>query len=133
MYGRATGQSINLDKSAISFGSRVEDGVKENIKNMFEIENEGGTGNYLGLPECFSGSKIQMLDFIKERLKEKISSWFARSLSLGGKEILLKAVAMAIPVYAMSCYKLPKSSCKALSSAMAAFWCNSTEDKRKIH
>lgn len=64
-----------------------------------------------------------MLDFIKDRLKSKISGWFARSLSLGGKEVLLKAVAMAMLVYAMSYFKLPKSSCEAFSSAMADLYC----------
>lgn len=58
VYGRDTYQSINLDKSAISFGSNVEEGIKNSIKSLFGIENEGGKGNYLGLPECFSGSKI---------------------------------------------------------------------------
>lgn len=33
--------------------------------------------------------------FIKDRLKPKLCRWFARSLSLGGKETLLKAVALA--------------------------------------
>lgn len=74
-----------------------------------------------------------MLDFIKDKLKSRISSWFARSLSLGGKEVLLKAMAMAMPVYAMSYFKLAKSSCEALSSDMADFWWNSTRDRRKIH
>lgn len=68
----------------------MEEEVKVQIKEINEICNEGGAGTYLGLPKYFSGSKIQMLYFIQERLKNMMSGWFSRILSQGGKEILLK-------------------------------------------
>lgn len=74
-----------------------------------------------------------MLSFIQERMKTRLSGWFSRIISLGGKEILPKSVAMALPVYAMSCFRLPKSTCSMVSSAMSDFWWNSREDKKKIH
>lgn len=50
-----------------------------------------------------------------------------------GKEVLLKSVAMAMPVFAMSCFKLPIQLCKDLTSAMMACWWNAEEHKNKIH
>lgn len=68
--------------------------------------------SYLGLHVCVSESKTEILAYIYDRLKDRLSGWFARLLSLGGKEVMLKAVAMAMPVYAMSCFKLTKSLVK---------------------
>ncbi|KAG7576033.1 Ribonuclease H domain [Arabidopsis thaliana x Arabidopsis arenosa] len=132
-YGRATGQIINKEKSSITFGAKIDDVTKDLIKRKLLITNEGGAGTYLGLPECFSGSKKDMLEFIHERLKNKLSGWFARSLSQGGKEILIKSVAMAMPVYAMSCFKLPKATCTTLTSAISSFWWSTMEHHKKIH
>lgn len=117
IYERATGQQVNLNKSAITFGSKVDDQTKAKIREITGIENEGGTGSYLGLPECFSGSKTEMLTYIYDKLKNRLSGWFTKLLSLGGKEILLKVVAMAMPVYAMT-----KKSCENLTKGMADFW-----------
>ncbi|KAL1196073.1 putative mitochondrial protein [Cardamine amara subsp. amara] len=97
------------------------------------ITQEGGAGKYLGLPECFSGSKREMLSFITDKLKAGLSGWYAKTLSLGRKEILLKSVAMALSVYAMSCFRLTKFQCDKLTSAMSSFWWNNCEEKNKMH
>lgn len=84
IYGDATGQKINFDKSSITFGPKVDIQCKGWIQSELGIMNEGGAGTYLGLPECFSGSKVQLLEFIKDKLKARLSGWFARTLFLGG-------------------------------------------------
>ncbi|XP_010484878.1 PREDICTED: uncharacterized protein LOC104763170 [Camelina sativa] len=48
------------------------------------IEQEGGTGKYLGLPECFSGSKRDFMQFISDSLKSRLSGWYEKTLSLRG-------------------------------------------------
>lgn len=100
----------NLEISAITFGSKVKDDVKESIQGITAIVKEGGTGSYLGLSECFSGYKTEMLAYIYDSLKSRLSGRFLKQLSLrgGGETVLIKAVAMVMPVYAMSCFKLTK-------------------------
>ncbi|XP_018435286.2 uncharacterized protein LOC108807498 [Raphanus sativus] len=133
VYGRATGQTINLQKSAISFGSQIHPAPKLAIQGVLGILNEGGSSKYLGLPECFSGSKVELLSYLKERVNGRLNAWYLKKLSQGGKEILLKTTASALPVYPMSVFKLPKSICANISSVMAKFWWGSDAHRQKIH
>ena len=54
-------------------------------------------------------------------------------LSKAGKEILIKAVAQAIPTYTMSCFKLPDTLCEELTSMIRNFWWGQKQDKRKLN
>lgn len=90
LYGDSSGQVINFQKSAITFGADIDAVTRRVIAELCGIENEGGDGKYLGLPECFSGSKQKLLAFIGEKLNKRINGWFAKKLSHGGKEVLLK-------------------------------------------
>lgn len=132
-YEEVSGQMISLQKSAITFGHKVSEEMKVKIKLNSGISNEGGTGKYLGLPECFSGSKVEMLKYIHEKMTARFQGWYAFFLSTGGKEVLLKSVAMAMPVFAMSVFKLPKTTCKNLTRAMANFWWNAQDGINKMH
>lgn len=122
LYGEASGQVINYQKSSIIFGTKVPPVDQEDVKNCLGIIKEGGDGTYLGLPKCFNGSKVQILSFIKGNLESRLQGWFSKSLSQDGKEILLKSVAMSLPVYAMTYFKLSKETCKRITSAMTEFW-----------
>jgi hypothetical protein len=53
--------------------------------------------------------------------------------SIVGKEILIKAVAQAIPTYAMSCFNLTKSFCEDLSSIVIRYWWGQQDKTNKIH
>jgi hypothetical protein len=43
--------------------------------------------------------------------------------SKAGKEILIKAVAQAIPTFAMGCFDMTKGLCDKISLMIAKFWC----------
>lgn len=56
--------------------------------------------------------KISFFNDIKINVMNKILKWNNKLFSSGGKEILIKAVAQAIPTYAISVFKLPLGLCK---------------------
>ncbi|KAK6138877.1 hypothetical protein DH2020_027378 [Rehmannia glutinosa] len=66
-----------------------------------------GHGKYLGLPSVVSKSKKEVFTSIKDTVWAKLQGWKERHLSQVGKEILIKSVIQSIPVFAMSCFKLP--------------------------
>jgi hypothetical protein len=46
--------------------------------------------------------------YLLERIIERLKGWKERFLSTGGKDILLKAIVQAIPVFAMGVFKITK-------------------------
>lgn len=133
LYGKASGQLINLQKFSITFGVKIDPFMRQFIGSFIDISKEEGAGTYLGLPECFSGSNKELLKFIIDRLKSRLSHWYSKTLSLRGKEVLLKSLAMALPMYAMSCFKLMKHQCNQIMSAMTNFGWNESEGTKKMH
>ena len=76
----------------------------------------------LGLPTIIGKSKAQVFAELKDRVAKKLAGWKGKLLSIGGWEILIKAVAQAMPTYTMSCFQLPKTLCKDLENMMRNFW-----------
>ena len=52
---------------------------------------------------------------------------------MGGKEILIKSVAQAVPVYAMMVFKVPKKICKGITDAISQFWWGDDNDHKRMH
>ena len=49
------------------------------------------------------------------------------------REVLIKAVALALPKYTMSLFRIPDALCSDLESMMAHFWWTGDLENRKIH
>ena len=132
-YEEVSGQAVNLRKSAITFGRHVKDDTKRRMRHLLGIHNEGGEGKYLGLPEQFNKNKKELFHYIVEKVKDKTQGWSKKFLSPGGKEVLLKAVALAMPVYSMNLFKLTKEVCEEINGLLARFWWSSGNDEKGMH
>lgn len=95
IYAKESGQRVNFQKPAITFGKGVPDHMKSNLTQLTGIIKIGGFGRYLGLPETIGRNKYDKFSFIKQRIMKKLESWYTILLSPAGKEVLIKAVATA--------------------------------------
>lgn len=68
------------------------------------------------MPSNVGNSKNGAFKFLKDRAWNKVKVWMAKVLSAEGKEVLIKSVAQAVPVFSMSCFKLPRGLCEHINS-----------------
>ena len=121
-YCCTSGQSMNLSKSTLFFSPNTRQEIVNLLSMVLNMPAVLNPGKYLGLPTIWGKSKVSALKYMTERIEEKISGWNKASLSQAGKEILIKAVASAVPTFPMSIFKFPKTTCKAINSSLANFW-----------
>lgn len=77
---------------------------------------------YLGLPAFSRRNKQRLFEGIKEKVWQKLQGWKSQMFSIGGREILIEAVAQAIPSYTMSIFRLPLALCDRLRAMITNFW-----------
>jgi len=107
--------------------------MKDAFLTSLGVLQEAHIDKYLGLPIYMGRSKNKMFGYLKDRVWKRIQGWKEKLLSRAGKEILIKAVAQAIPTYAMSCFDLTKSLCDDISAMVCWFWWAQQENEKKMH
>ena len=133
VYETASGQVINRDKSVVLFSPNTSSDDKEEVRQALNIVLEAKNEKYLGLPVSIGKSRKKAFEYIKKKVWFRIQGWQEKLLSKAGKEILVKAVAQAIPTYAMSCFELTKGLCDELSSMIGRWWWSQNKEDNKIH
>ncbi|XP_042952327.1 uncharacterized protein LOC122289400 [Carya illinoinensis] len=132
-YEQSLGQKINRGKTGIVFSTNVKPDTRQDILDLWEVQHSQQFEKYLGLPPLVGRAKYRAFSDIKHKVWKKLQGWKEKMLSVGGKEILIKAVALSIPTYAMNCFKLPSSLCAELEQLMAKFWWGQKKEEHKIH
>ncbi|GER31074.1 RNA-directed DNA polymerase-like protein [Striga asiatica] len=121
-YQEFTVQKVNLHKSSMFLSKNCSDGLKHRIYSLLEGVVVKRSSRYLGLPLGIGASKIETFQFVVEAVRDRIGSWKNNFLSSAGREILIKAVLNALPVFVMSCFLLPVNVCKEVCRLLAKFW-----------
>ncbi|CAM8900096.1 unnamed protein product [Rhodiola kirilowii] len=127
-----SGQRINFSKSQVYVGNNVEDGLARAFVSILGMNVVDGMDKYLGLPVCFKGRKSRLLNYIEDRMWKRVHGWKEKLLSVAGKEVLIKSVVQAIPIYALSCFKMPNKVFERWNSIVSSFWWNNAKEGRYI-
>ena len=133
VYEQCSGQKINKDKTAVMFSANVREEDKQEVMNALNIPRETANERYLGLPVFIGKSRRKAFEFLKDRIWKRMQGWKEKMLSNAGKEILIKAVAQAIPTYAMGCFEITKDLCDQISAMICRYWWSSQEKEKKLH
>lgn len=62
-----------------------------------------------------------------------MGAWSGKEASVAGREVLLKSVTQAVPSYPMSCFLIPKDTCKKMRTVISNYWWGSSTDSKCIH
>jgi hypothetical protein len=111
LYEVCSGQTINVDKSSIVFSMNTPRRSRDQMMVALGVCCEGRNGKYLGLPVYVGKSRSKTFEYLKDKIWKAIQGWKEKMLSKMGKEILIKACAQAIPVFAMTCFDITKGLC----------------------
>lgn len=131
-YEKLSGQMVNLDKCEVSFSKSLIHDVRRRVSSVLGIKEVLSHDKCLGLPTLFQRSKKISFTGIKDRIWKKLQGWKEKLLSKAGKEVLIKAVAQAIPTYAMSCFRLPTSFCDDVERIIRNFWWGTSNSVKDI-
>ncbi|OMO96399.1 reverse transcriptase [Corchorus capsularis] len=129
----ASGQQVNIDKSAVMFSCNTPGDLQEIIMHHLGIQKVLDRDRYLGLPIMIGRSKSVEFHLIKDRLWKQLRSWSGKLLSIAGKAVMIQSIAQAIPTYLRSCFRFPKTFLYELNMLIAKFWWGSTDSRNKIH
>lgn len=87
----------NFTKSSVVFSPNTSTARKREVCEMLQVDEVVVPGNYLGLPMYVGRRKNNAFKFLVERVSSKLAGWTNKSISKGGKMVLLKTAAQTIP------------------------------------
>ncbi|XP_074314656.1 uncharacterized protein LOC141649887 [Silene latifolia] len=131
-YQQASGQLVSLPKTTVSFSRGTSAARRQLVGGVLGVRQVVWQERYLGLPTVLGRSKKGLTDLIRDKLSKKLQGWKGSLLSKAGKEVLIKAVAQAIPTYAMSVFRIPANFCDEMRSLVSRFWWGTENGRRKI-
>ncbi|GJN06559.1 hypothetical protein PR202_ga24299 [Eleusine coracana subsp. coracana] len=102
--------------------------MKNEVREALHIENEALAEKYLGLPTCIGRSSKEAFEYMPTRLHALVGGWSGKEASGAGREVLIKSVACP-----MSCFLIPKDTCKKMKSVIANYWWGGAANSRRIH
>lgn len=132
-YEMMAGQQVNFNKSELCGSKNVDGAMCRLFGEFMNMEVVQHHSKYLGLPMVVGQNKIEVFRNIEDKTQMKINNWSSTLLSQVGKEALIKAVIYSIPLYSMSCFRLPKTLCNRMASTAVKFWWSTTSRNKSIH
>jgi hypothetical protein len=131
-FEKGSGQKLSPAKCSLLVQRGAVDVVVSQVRQILGVERSDFDGKYLALPMLEGRLRRGVFQSIEERFVKHMVDWKECTLSQVAKEVLIKAIAHALPTYAMSVFKLPFGLCDSLEKRARSFWWGSGGGKRKM-
>nr|GEV12062.1 reverse transcriptase [Tanacetum cinerariifolium] len=105
-YCLASGQTVNFQKSSAFFSPNTPSIIRNDICSSVQVHQMDSNVKYLGIPSIFGQRKTELFGYLLDKVLQKLKGWKQNVLSQSGREVLIKSVIQAIPIYAMQCFRL---------------------------
>ncbi|GJU81834.1 RNA-directed DNA polymerase, eukaryota [Tanacetum coccineum] len=125
------GLKVNLLKSRI-VGVGVSCNELEAVANSLGCSHDFLPFSYLGLPVGKRMKSCGGWSDVINRFRDRLSSWKAKSLSIGGRLTLVKSVLGSLPIHYLSLFKDPLKIINILESIRSRFFWVFKESQKGI-
>lgn len=132
-YCRSSGQMLSVNKSSIFFSGNTLPETEVEVNNSLNILNESLNDKYLGLSALVGADKSDCFRHLIDRIRLRINGWKEKQLNIGGKEVLVKSIAQAIPMFAMLVFKILKKYMQRDDGCYLAILVGDDNEKKRIH
>ena len=127
-----SGLKINLHKSHL-FGMGVNGEVIHCLGRVIGCKIGDFPFEYLGIKVGANMNRVAHWSPVLETIQNRLASWKAKTLSIGGRLTLIKSVLSSLPIYYLSLYKAPKNVIDKMESFMRNFLWAGSSDTKKLH
>ena len=127
-----SGLKVNLSKSRL-MGLSVSCEEVRDLARWLKCKEDSLPFKYLGLPVGGKMSNVSSWQPIIDKVKKRLSTWKTKSLSIGGRLCLCKAVLGSLSTYFFSLYSAPKKVLLTLESLRRRFFLGEVESSKRIN
>ncbi|XP_071694715.1 uncharacterized protein [Rutidosis leptorrhynchoides] len=117
----ASGLKVNFQKSRI-YGVGVDSKEVEDLACRMGCQADKFPFIYIGLPIGAKMRKISNWAPVIDKFNNRLSDWKMRTLSFGGRLVLLKSVLSSLPLYYFTLFRAPPCVLKHLESTRWNFF-----------
>ncbi|CAA0841284.1 Unknown protein, partial [Striga hermonthica] len=98
-YHNFSGQKVNTTKSSIFFSKNTNAATQREACAIFPRIQVQKSSRYLGMPLGIGKLKKEVFSFVTEAVRKRVISWKNKFLFAAGKEVLIKSVLNALPLF----------------------------------
>ena len=128
-----SGQSVSKAKTRVFFSPNVDSDTRESLYDILRFQSTPSLGKYLGISIKHQRASSQDLNFVVDRVKQKLARWKENLLSVAGRVVLIQSSLSTVPAYVMQCAQLPRKVLEGIDRVNQNFLWGSTEMPKKMH